>query len=113
MAFLIAATGRGDLVDRVARTRNNAYLPELLDEPGLREWLEEHGITATEAARIQPSYDGPGWPGYGNQAEHRIHCWSAATSGLPPSDRDNAGAGATPPGRVLGAFDLVSAERRW
>jgi hypothetical protein len=57
MAFLIAATGRGDIVDHVARTRNNAYVPELADEPGLAGWLIEHGITLDEAARIQPSYD--------------------------------------------------------
>jgi hypothetical protein len=60
MAFLIAATGRGDIVDHVARTRNNAYVPELADEPGLATWLTEHGITLEEAARIQPAYDG--WP---------------------------------------------------
>lgn len=57
MAFLIAASGRGDLVDRVARTRNNATIPELADEPGLAQWLEDHGLTLSEAARIQPSYD--------------------------------------------------------
>jgi hypothetical protein len=56
MAFLIESTGSGDLVDNVARTRNNAYLPELTDEPGLTEWLDEHGLTAAEAARIQPTY---------------------------------------------------------
>jgi len=60
MAFLIAWSGRGDIVDHVALTRNNAYLPELADEPGLMEWLEQHGLTVAEAARIQPSYDGGG-----------------------------------------------------
>lgn len=58
MAFLVAASGRGDIVDHVARTRNNAYLPDLVDEPGLAQWLTEHGLTVAEAARIQPSYDG-------------------------------------------------------
>ena len=58
MAFLIAATGRGDIVDHIARTRNNAYVPELADEPGLATWLTEHGITLEEAARIQPTYGG-------------------------------------------------------
>ncbi len=56
MAFLIAASGRGDLVDRVARTRNNAYVPALADEPGLAAWLDRHGLTIAEAARIQPTY---------------------------------------------------------
>jgi hypothetical protein len=59
MAFLIAATGRGDIVDHVARTLNNAYVPELVDEPGLAAWLRDHGLTVEEAARIQPEYGGP------------------------------------------------------
>jgi hypothetical protein len=59
MAYLIASTGSVDLVDNVARTRNNAYLPELVDEPGLTEWLDEHGLTVAEAARIQPTYGFP------------------------------------------------------
>jgi hypothetical protein len=58
MAFLVAASGRGDIVDHVVRTRNNAYLPELADEPGLAEWLDQHGLTLAEAARIQPTYGG-------------------------------------------------------
>jgi hypothetical protein len=60
MAFLIAASGRGDLVDHIARTRNYAFIPDLVDVPGLAQWLEEHGLTVAEAARIQPSYDD--WP---------------------------------------------------
>jgi hypothetical protein len=59
MAYLIASTGSGNLVDRVARTRNNAYLPELADEPGLVEWLDAHGLLPSEAARIQPTYGPP------------------------------------------------------
>jgi hypothetical protein len=59
MAYLIESTGSGELVDHVARTRNNAYLPELTDEPGLGEWLDEHGLTVAEAARIQPTYGFP------------------------------------------------------
>jgi hypothetical protein len=58
MAYLIESTGSGDLVDRVARTRNNAYLPELADEPGLRKRLDDHGLTLEEAARVQPTYRG-------------------------------------------------------
>jgi hypothetical protein len=58
MAFLIAASGRGDIVDQIARTRNNAYIPDLLNEPGLAGWLEDNGLTVAEAARIQPAYGG-------------------------------------------------------
>ena len=59
MAYLIAASGRGDIVDRIARTRNYAYIPDLVDEPGLAGWLADNGLTVAEAARIQPAYDGP------------------------------------------------------
>jgi hypothetical protein len=58
MAFLLAASGRGDIVDHIARHRNYAFVPDLIDEPGLAEWLRDHGLTVEEAARIQPSYDG-------------------------------------------------------
>ena len=62
MAYLIDRSGRRDLVDRVASTRNNAFIAELADDPELRVWLDSVGLSVTEAARIQPSY-GPGGPG--------------------------------------------------
>ncbi len=58
VGFLLAIAGRTDIVDHVAGTRNNAYVAELVDEPGLAEWLEENGLTVAEAARIQPAYGG-------------------------------------------------------
>ncbi|MBI3723953.1 hypothetical protein HY251_08385, partial [bacterium] len=57
MAHLIATSGRLDLVRRVAATRNNAYVRELAGDPELVAWLEAAGLTADEAARIQPDYD--------------------------------------------------------
>jgi hypothetical protein len=56
MAYLIARSGRTDIVDRVARTKNNAYIPELAGDHDLARWLEDAGLTVTEAARIQPDY---------------------------------------------------------
>ena len=58
MAYLIARSGRADIVDKVAATRNNAYIRELVDDPALVTWLDSWGLTAGEAARIQPSYGG-------------------------------------------------------
>jgi hypothetical protein len=43
----------------VARTRNNAYVRELADEPGLMAWLDRNGLSVEEAARIQPGYGDP------------------------------------------------------
>lgn len=56
MAYLIARSGHGALVERVAATRNHAYLPELADDPELSAWLEASGLSLEEAARIQPTY---------------------------------------------------------
>jgi hypothetical protein len=56
MAYLIERSGRRDLVDRIALTRNNAFIAELADDPELRVWLDSVGLAVTEAARIQPTY---------------------------------------------------------
>jgi hypothetical protein len=56
MAYLIEQSGRGDLVARIAREANDAYVAELASDPDLVAWLGENGLTAAEAARIQPTY---------------------------------------------------------
>jgi hypothetical protein len=56
MAYLIERSGRRDLVDRVALTRNNAFIAELANDPDVRVWLDSVGLSVTEAARIQPTY---------------------------------------------------------
>lgn len=58
MAYLVDRSGRGDIVDHIAKTRNYAYIPELTDDRKLVAWLEESGLSAAEAARIQPAYNG-------------------------------------------------------
>lgn len=58
MGYLIASTGRGDIVQRVTSTNNRAYLPQLAGNAALRVWLDSAGLTVAEAARIQPAYDG-------------------------------------------------------
>jgi len=60
MAHLIDASGHRPLVERVAATRNHAYVRELIGDEALTEWLRAHGMTAREAARVQPTY-GPDW----------------------------------------------------
>jgi hypothetical protein len=59
MAHLIEQSGHGDLVARVAATDNNARIRDLQGDPELVAWLAENGLTAGEAARIQPEYGGP------------------------------------------------------
>lgn len=56
VGYLIARSGRDDIVAHIRALRNNATVPELADEPGLAAWLDRAGITLAEAARIQPAY---------------------------------------------------------
>jgi MYXO-CTERM domain-containing protein len=56
VAHLLELGGEGELVQRIARERNNARVAELGDEPRLRAWLDAAGLTLDEAALIQPSY---------------------------------------------------------
>jgi len=56
MAHLLEVGGEGALVGKIASERNLAYVRELTDEPRLIAWLAAAGITAAEAAAIQPSY---------------------------------------------------------
>ena len=56
MAYLIEHAGGAALVHRVAATANNARVQELAGDPELVAWLDRNGMTADEAARVQPSY---------------------------------------------------------
>jgi hypothetical protein len=60
MGFLIASTGRNDIVEHVTTTNNLVYIRDLANDASLRRWLDSTGLTLAEAARIQPSYDGGG-----------------------------------------------------
>jgi hypothetical protein len=82
MAYLIDRSGRGDLVDRIARTRNNAFIRELADDASLVQWLEGVGLTVAEAARIQPTYGGDFGERYEERVSSRYAFQSLAASGL-------------------------------
>lgn len=56
MAHLLEVGGEGELVARIAKERNNAWVRELADEPRLLAWLAAAGLTVAEAATIQPAY---------------------------------------------------------
>lgn len=59
MAYLIEESGAVELVARIAREDNHAYVHDLAADPELVAWLGANGITEDEAARIQPSYEPP------------------------------------------------------
>src|SRR5262245_58636680 len=57
VAFLLDATGCGALTDRIAANANHAWVADLVGDAELAAWLDAHGLSAAEAARIQD----PGW----------------------------------------------------
>lgn len=56
VAHLLAAGGRRDIVDRVARTDNNVWVASLAGDTAFTAWLDANGLTLVEAARIQVPY---------------------------------------------------------
>jgi hypothetical protein len=56
VANLLAATGRRDIVDRVARADNNVRVAQLAGDTAFVRWLDVNGLTLAEAARIQVPY---------------------------------------------------------
>jgi hypothetical protein len=91
MAYLVDRSGRGDIVDRIARARNNAYIGELTDDRNLVAWIDESGLSVAEAARIQPQYDGPN---------------PCCTIGPNPVDRDRVSTGYALASMGLGGSSL-------
>lgn len=63
VAYLLDGTGHGALTERVAATANFAWVAELVGDRELCQWLDAHGLSASEAARIQdPGRGGREWP---------------------------------------------------
>jgi hypothetical protein len=58
VAHLLESTMRHDLVARIARTNNNVRAGDLYGDTAFVSWLDQHGLTIADAARIQPAYDG-------------------------------------------------------
>lgn len=56
VGYLMHASGEAALVDRIAASANHAVVAELAYFPGVADWLAENGISAEEAAWIQPRY---------------------------------------------------------
>ena len=102
MAYLIDRSGRRDLVDRVASTRNNAFIPDLAGDPELRTWLDSVGLSVAEAARIQPAYHPP-------PAERGVSASYALTSILVSgSSLTTLGLNAIAPSRATGWAGVIA-----
>jgi len=82
VGYLLAQSGHDALARKIARERNLARVPELVDEPELVAWLNEAGLTMEEAARIQPWY-GPGpVPQPSNTTDNDYAVATAVAAGL-------------------------------
>jgi hypothetical protein len=103
MAYLIHRSGRGDLVDRVAATRNNASIPELAGDADLSDWLDSVGLSWAEAARVQPFYEPPEPEDPGVSAGYAIT--SIVASGVSLA---TVGINAIAPSRAAGWAGLVA-----
>lgn len=57
VAYLLESTGRTDIVHRVAATNNNVRVSQLANDTAFTAWIDAWGLTLTDAARIQPSYE--------------------------------------------------------
>jgi hypothetical protein len=102
MAYLIDRSGRRDLVDRVASTRNNAFIPDLAGDRELRTWLDSVGLSVAEAARIQPVYEPP-------PAERGVSASYALTSILVSgSSLTTLGLNAIAPSRATGWAGVIA-----
>jgi hypothetical protein len=61
VAHLLESTGRREIVDAVAAMDNNVWVKDLAGVREFEHWLDEHGLTLAEAARIQVPYVDDGW----------------------------------------------------
>jgi hypothetical protein len=80
MAYLIAESGSVALVQRIASTRNLALIRQLADDPELVAWLRANGMTAAEAARVQPTYGGTGPEPVSDEFMWAYHVATGATT---------------------------------
>ena len=111
MAYLVDRSGRADIVDYIARTRNNAFIRELTDDARLVAWLDASGLSVAEAARIQPAYDGGGCCPIGDPpaSTNRVSGEYAILSmGLGGSSLGTLGFNLFSPSRTSGAAGLLA-----
>lgn len=106
MAYLIYRSGRADIVDEVAATRNNAYIAELADDPALIAWLDSSGLSVAEAARIQPQYDGYPFPIFENRGVDSD--FALASVGLGSFSLATSALNMVKPGYVSGILGIVA-----
>ncbi len=107
MAYLIEASGGGELVARVARERNGVYVRELAGDPELVGWLDRNGISLAEAAAIQPQYEGGPAPFQPWLALASLGATATDVAAIVVNRNSDAGPGAAWFGVVAGVGSVV------
>jgi hypothetical protein len=84
VGYLLLRSGEESLVADVVALDNNVRVHELAADERVRDWLEAHGLTLDEAARIQPAYgECPGGLGcWGDEPEPTLERYVPKTVGL-------------------------------
>jgi hypothetical protein len=117
MAHLIEEGGGADLAHAIARGENLAFVPQLAADaryrPELVAWLDRNGLTAAEAARIQPAYNGCEFEDCSNDVDRSAIVASvglAAASGflIASNLRDDAGNGTAGAGLLVGGVTMFA-----
>lgn len=113
MAYLVNRSGRPDIVDHIAKTRNNAFIRELTDDRNLVAWLVASGLSVAEAARIQPAYDGGGCCVIGDphapaNTNRVTREYALVSIGLSGSSLGTLGFNLLSPSRTSGAAGLLA-----
>jgi hypothetical protein len=108
MAYLVQRSGGGDIVDHIASTRNNAFIPELTDDRALVAWLDQSGLSVSEAARIQPQY-GSFPPPAAEVDENRVSSnYALLSMGLGGTSLGSLGFTLLSPSRASGSVGLLA-----
>jgi hypothetical protein len=106
MAYLVDRSGRTDIVDDIAKTRNNAFIRELTDDRALVAWLETSGLSVDEAARIQPTY-GP-YPVFVTDQKRVSANYALLSMGLGGTSLGSLGFNVLTPSRTSGGVGLTA-----
>lgn len=57
VGYLMLRSGAHELVEDIVRADNLVRVPELAGDERVTAWLDEHGLSLSEATLIQPGYD--------------------------------------------------------
>jgi hypothetical protein len=109
MAYLVDRSGRGDIVDNITKQRNNAFIRELTDDQELVAWLDGSGLSVSEAARIQPAYNGdPCCPISNDDPQAVSGEYAMRSIGLGGASLGTLGFNLLSPGRISGTAGLLA-----